>query len=297
MRNQNTVLVTRFFGSKLLPFLVVALNSLQAHEDDASITVLVSDLNQTVEDDLKTAFPRVTFTRVSDVSIGSKWGHPELASSKLQTVYPFVRDSVQEGDHCFLFDSDLMFIGPVTHLVDQSWDLLFTLRSGPWPLNAGFVGIRKSDVANAYLADVTAQNVKILKSRSKSVKSNRLYGGPEQHAFVKPLTKRNIRLESHDPSEHVRAESSDGLRVLSVPCKKYNESDATLLGSDSRVIHFKSGWQNLILGEGEFTTKRPEHLAIPLAAEFMGHLESVLARAKGTELSRLLNEPKYLNLT
>ncbi len=285
----EVVFVTRVFGERVVPFLVAALESLTLSQGLAvRTTVLLSDLDSQIREDLVQAFASVDFVPVKNLKSRPQWGHSELASNKLAEFNTYARQ-FNNPSTIFFFDADMLFTQPIHDLADESWDLMLTTRPGEWPLNAGLVGLRATKAGMEFLKIVQVENQRILRSARKSIKANATSGAPEQAAYEMGLRRLGIdslrELKVRAPLSLV---GSNGLRLLTVDCREYNEWNVATMSAKTRVIHFKSGWQPLLLGERGYSDSRPRELAEPLVELFWSAVGQVIERAEGPSLRALL---------
>ncbi len=284
--------VTRFYGSRQLPLLGVALESLLFVESKAEIVALISDLPSDVERSLRAVFPEVKFIRVPDVKVRVFYSHSERASNKLEDVVSFLETKVPHGSSVFIFDADMMFRSAVSGLVNLDWNLLFTRRARGFPLNAGLVGAKISRPTLEFFSLASRTNSWILRRERRSRIARHKSGGAEQHAYMKILRKELVDLRTTRPENQQITISRSGMRVITVPCALFNSWDPAEISSQTKVVHFKSGWQTLLLDAGGYSTNRPKHLAQPLVDEFQAQLRRVQLRAANeAPLRELLTVP------
>lgn len=287
MLGKNVEFVTRFYGERLLPLLLVSLESLQTQEPDVAVKVFVSDVSQESIDLLQRAFPGLGFNLVGNIEKSLRESHAVRASRKF-TIFEYLLKNSDNSDYfTYIFDCDLIFRKAIIDELLGEWDLLVTLRSGKWPLNSGLVGIQHNPLTHEFVSRVSRINSEILSSSSMSELATQKFGGPDQAAYSTVLKDYGIRLDKVNREKRSLHLASSELRVETVPCGLYNAHYLEHISDQSRVIHLKSGWQQLILGERGYTKSFPKALAQPIVEEFRSYLRAVLERVPEYRRSRV----------
>ena len=158
-----------------------------------------------------------------------------------------------EEDYIGIFDTDTTVLQDIDEVFSNNFDIAFTVKNEFWPINTGVLFIKNSQRVVDFFNEWYKRTQEILLNENlfKTANSiNHPYGGADQMAFHQMINYRktsNLFYYSCGEAE---------VRLLSLPCKVYNETRSVPITPCLKVIHYKGGWRTILLEGYGFSRNR-----------------------------------------
>ena len=202
----------------------------------------------------------------------------------IETTFDFARDPIARisskvlcwarGAEEFAHERELVFCDSDTLVRrDVGWafegegDVVFTTKPENVPLNTGVMLARGGAAATAFFRAWCAATVRILETPELFAQSNDPslpYGGTDQMSLHQMLG------YSRDRALYKIGDAT----LRAVPCARLNETNSRALAEKICVVHYKAGWQAILLRGRPFSSFRPRVASWEMLSLF---LETFLA--------------------
>ena len=251
MRNSDNksdlVFVTAIYGREILPMLAPHLYSISQCHPGSEILVMWQDIPQSEIELFSKAFPQCRFHEVEETIEGSE--HQRI-SRKLHCwqigcgLYP-------DKTLCFI-DCDTVMVRPVTEFISDDFDVLFTWKDEPFPLNVGVMIANNGRRSYPFFEKWASHAEEIVSDEQALAFARRISGAADQHALRQMIGFVNYK------ELIVRQIAGTGFRFKGVPCEFLNETNSAPITDNTHIIHYKGGWHPIILHGKDFSKNRPE---------------------------------------
>jgi hypothetical protein len=214
------------------------------------------------------------------------------AADLIETDYAFAKDPLQRISSKVLCwtraaeeheaESRLVFCDADT-LVRKSlegffeggdWDVTVTGKPERVPLNSGVILARGSKASSAFFRAWRDETTRILQTPELFQQANdpaQPFGGTDQMSLYRMLA---YRADCADYSVSCGGEIA---RVQVKPCAVLNETNSRALTDDTRVVHYKGGWQRILLDGRPFSRFRPRVASWDMLGFFLETFSQALA--------------------
>jgi hypothetical protein len=264
----NACYVTTLFGQEYNGMLLTLLHALETRGGNRDCYVFCQD-NGPDFHYIQTAFPHTTFVTThhafaSDpiLRISSKtllWGD---AMSWL------CRHRAGRYDYAAFLDADTLAVqDPFPSLQQQGCldaEVVLTVKDDEvWPLNTGVLFARVSDAAGQFFQCWKNKTFQLFEDPAAITAASSIaepYGGIDQMAMYLLLDYDRGR-DRFSPSAECGAAGS---WIRKVPCARYNQTQSAPIAQDTCIIHYKGGWQPILLEGRNFTAQRPRRACLPM---------------------------------
>lgn len=234
------------FGNLFTGMLNTCLYSIYKNANDSDVFVFWQNINSKAFLAIKQAYPRVKFIETQFNLVekyqrrGSKMLFWEAAANELK------KHGFREA--CFM-DVDTLVLKDIKHFYRDEFDIAFSVKNEKWPLNTGVMLVKLSDKVLNFITkwkEHSMNNVRDPLNYEKAKSHEYPYGGPDQMAFHQMLSFNKDQM-SYD---------LNGLLFNAYDSKHFNETRSKEITEDTHIIHFKGGWQKVIIEGGTFSKKR-----------------------------------------
>ena len=244
----NYRFVTTLFGEKHLGMLLVNLYSIYKNAPHAKVSVFWQEISEEKKDSFKKTFPNVDFQETNF----------DLSSSKIKRIssktilWNHAAQVLPAENICF-FDADMLVLKDIGSFFDKDFDILFTDKKEEiFPLNTGVI-LTKGDAKKTFMKEWLNKTLEIINDEfllKQAVSTDYPFGGADQMSFHQMV---GYQREKEFFNVDINGEK---LKFVSVPCAVLNETRSIDINNDMRIIHYKGGWQMIMLEGKGFTKSR-----------------------------------------
>ena len=152
-----------------------------------------------------------------------------------------------------LLDCDILVRTSLSKYFQNNFDIGFTYKNEQFPLNTGVMLIKKNPSSLKFFEKWKQDTLKIIKDdamREKASSVDYPYGGPDQMSFYKIL---NYKKDKTDYEIQI---DDKNLSLVGFPCRFLNETNSVPLNDKIDVIHYKGGWQPILMKGARFSKYR-----------------------------------------
>ncbi len=240
--------IIALFGNKHVGMLLTNLYSIKENAPRASVTVLWQDVDPKTKEDLQKVFPEVDFQEINfDISsdkikrISSKMLFWNYAVSKFK------------GEQLCLVDVDTLILKDIGDFFEEDFDILFTDKKEEiFPLNTG-VMLCKGEKSHIFFEKWMQTTIEILSDETlihQAMSTQYPFGGGDQMSFY------NLVEYTKEKSTFEVTIGDQPIRLVSKPCALLNETRSTIISPMTHIVHYKGGWQMVMLEGEDFTRNR-----------------------------------------
>ncbi|MGV3531967.1 MAG: hypothetical protein ACO1QR_06320 [Chthoniobacteraceae bacterium] len=262
------------YGSRHIGMLLAHLESLYQSHPGVLVEVYHQDLPAHLSDAIAKTYPNVSwvetafdFTRDRIQRISSKTLAWEQALRRQPT-----------NEKLILLDVDTLVIRDLSQVVaGEDWDVLFTWKDEQFVLNTGVLVCRVNAAARAFFTAWKERTLAILSDPERyrvANDSRNPFGASDQMALHELLGYRLGRTNYEVPVEGGAA------RLRGVPCAILNETNSCPVSEQTHVIHYKGGWQPILLDGRRFTKHRRREACDEMYRLYLATFRSGLERVK-----------------
>lgn len=239
------------YGERHLGMLLTNIFSIINCNPKAKIIVFWQDIDDKFIDILSKAFP-VEFFKTNF----SFWQDSIKRISSKTVIWKLIAHHVftQRYKYLCLIDTDVLVIKDVSNYFNNYiFDILFTYKNERWSLNTGVLLIKVSQKSVNFFEEWENLTFSIINDKTllKQSTSKRFpYGGADQMALYKMLG-------------YVKGKKEYKIKIKKfiidfngIPCKELNETNSTKITNKTYIIHYKGGWQPILLEGKNFTKNR-----------------------------------------
>lgn len=241
------------YGENHLGFLFTSIYSIQKNAPNSEIYVFWQDINSEVFELSKKVFSKVHFVNTSfDIK-----GNKIVRISSKTLIWHYAANYLFKLGYenaCFL-DSDTLLIKDISHLYSDNFDIGFSIKDNVWPLNTGVLLVKLSEKTVDFFKRWQKLTVEILTDPKLYNQANLKeypYGGSDQMSFYKMI----------DFNKKIRIFNSEDTICKGFDSNIFNQTDSKELNDGNHIIHYKGGWQSVLL-HGKTFKYRPLEDSLP----------------------------------
>jgi hypothetical protein len=258
------------YGVKHVGMLLTHLHSVARSHPDASAAVYWQDIPEPLLPALRVAFPRYDFHQTAfDFSKDFLL----RISSKVHSWCRAAEEHAGERDLC-LADVDTLILREVTaFLAKGEADVVFTDKPDRTALNTGVILAHGCPATTAFFRAWRDRTLAIIADPDLYRQANDYslgYGAADQMALWQMLGyergRANYTIEAGGEKVRLRAE----------PCALLNETNSLPVTDDKHILHYKSGWQPILLQGRPFTRNRPRLASWPMFTLYLRRFREAL---------------------
>ncbi len=275
------------YGHRHVGMLLNHLHSIAQTHPDARVTIYWQDVPQSRLEAI-----RATFRHFDFVPMNFDFANdPRVRIANKVLAWSRAADEhAHEARLCFA-DADTLVLRGIGHFFDDfDADVIFTHNPtrenrDKAPVNTGVILARGGAAASAFFRHWKAETLHILETPE-------LFAQANDHAlpFASPDQMAMHRILGYEtPRTHYEIEvENQSVRIDAAACQQLNEMNSRPLADDIHIIHFKGGWQHILLDGRPFSRWRPRRLSWQMFIVFLNSFLAALARlnvAAGTQFS------------
>jgi hypothetical protein len=259
------------YGAKHIGMLLAHLHAIRRTHPQAQIEVYHQDLPARRLDALMQAHPEVVWNQTRFDFTNDRI--QRISSKTLAWEYAIQRQA--DGETVCLLDVDTLVVRDVQPFFsDAECDVIFTYKTGGFVLNTGVLLCRINARTRAFFAEWRRQTIAILQDPERYRKANSPdlpYGAGDQMALHEMLGYREgttaYEMQLGDEKVRLRGES----------CEYLNETRSCPITERTHIIHFKGGWQPILLEGRSFSKNRPKAGCWEMYLFYLDTFEQALA--------------------
>lgn len=261
------------YGGRHIGMLLAHLESLHRTHPTSSVEVYHQDLPHGLCAAIAKTYPAVSWV---ETAFDFKGDRIQRISSKTLAWEQALRRQ-PEGETLALLDVDTLVVRDLRPvLTGEDWDVVFTWKDEQFVLNTGVLVCRANAASRAFFEAWREHTLAILSDPDRyrlANDSRQPYGASDQMALHELL---GFQLGRTD---YVAAVGAEQARFRGVPCAVLNETNSCPVTETTHLIHYKGGWQPILLDGRRFTKHRPRAACQEMyrlyLATFRGALERV----------------------
>lgn len=259
------------YGAKHVGMLLTHLHSIARSHPEAVAAVYWQDIPAPLIEALRAAFPRYDFHQTAfDFSKDFLL----RISSKVHSWCRAAEEHAGERDLC-LADVDTLILRDVTaFLARDDADVIFTDKPDRTALNTGVILAHGSPATTAFFRAWRDRTLAIIADPELYRQANDYslgYGAADQMALWQMLGYERGR------TAYTIEAGTETVRLRSEPCALLNETNSLPVTDDKHILHYKSGWQPILLQGRPFTRNRPRQASWPMFALYLRRFREALA--------------------
>ncbi len=269
--DQTLRFIVASYGTRHVGMLLTHLDSIARSHPEARAAVYWQDIPGRMIDALQATFPRYDFIRTEfDFS-----RDPVLRiSSKVLAWCRAAEEHANEPLLC-LADVDTLVLRNVTPFFERDTaDVIFTDKPERTALNTGVLLAHGRPAATAFFCEWRDRTLEICRTPELYAQANDFslgYGAADQMALWKMLSyergRADYEIECGGERVKLRAEL----------CAMLNETNSVPVTDDRHILHYKAGWQLILLQGGPFTRNRPRDTSWPMFTLYLTRFRVALA--------------------
>lgn len=270
------------YGTKHLGMLITHLHSIAESHPAARVAIYWQDIPAPFIDAIRATFPRFDFIR-TEIDFQGDW--IKRISSKVMAWRRAADDHAGEDRLCFV-DVDTLVLRDLAPFFERSAaDVMFTWKPERTPLNTGVMLARGGSTARAFFREWEKRTAHILATPTLYAQANDFslgFGGTDQMSFFQMIGYERERVDYEIDC------GGERVRLHGVPCAQLNETNSRPLSDDMAIIHYKGGWQFILLKGRPFTKNRPRAQGWEMFVLYLRRFQRALAllnSAAGTQFT------------
>jgi len=270
------------YGAKHVGMLLTHLHSIVQSHPAASAAVYWQDIPAPLIEALRAAFPRYDFR---ETAFDFSKDFLLRISSKVHSWCRAAEEHAGERDLC-LADVDTLVLRDVSpFLAKDDADVIFTHKPDRTALNTGVILAHGSAATVAFFRTWRDRTLGIIRDPVLYAQANDYslgYGAADQMALWQMLGYERGRAEYSVTAE------GHAVRLRAEPCAVLNETNSLPVTDDQHILHYKSGWQPILLQGRAFTRNRPRLDSWPMFTLYLRRFRDALVElnaAAGTRFT------------
>jgi hypothetical protein len=199
---------------------------------------------------LQAAFPSFDF-RETQFDFSGHW--VRRIAAKMRSWSRAVVE--HEGkDQLVLADADTLIVRDLSSFFsDAAADVIFTWKPENVPVNTGVMLVKSGAAATAFFRRLEERTVEILETPALYAQANDPalgYGAADQMALMQLVG------FEREKTGYAIDVAGVPIQLRAVPCSRLNETNSRPLSDEIHVIHYKGGWQPILLQGRPFSRFR-----------------------------------------
>jgi hypothetical protein len=259
------------YGTRHAGMLLAHLHSVQRAQADAAISVYWQDMPAEILAALERVAPRAEFIRTE---YDFDRDPLQRISSKVVCWARAAEENMTESRLVFC-DSDTLARRSLDSFFETlDWDVVLTSKPERVPLNSGVVLARGGERSGAFFRRWRDETLEILQTPELFAQANdpaEPYGGTDQMSLYRMLPYRDAvdgyTVDCDGQTARVRMEQ----------CARLNEINSGPLQEQTHVVHYKGGWQRILLDGRPFSRFRPRAKSWEMLEFFLETFSDALA--------------------
>jgi hypothetical protein len=264
--------------------LLAHLHSIGRIHPDAAISVYWQDMPEEILTALELVAPRAEFIRTR---YDFDRDPLQRISSKVLCWARAAEEHGREPRLAFCDADTLVRRSLDSFFAMADWDVVITAKPERVPLNSGVVLARGSEATSAFFRRWRDETLHILRSPELFAEANdaaQPYGGTDQMSLYRMLPFRD------GVSDYTVACGERTARIRLENCAALNETNSRPLQDGTHVVHYKGGWQRILLDGRPFSRFRPRAESWEMMRFFLETFAEALAVVNASGARRFTPE-------
>lgn len=270
--------ITAIYGSKHTGMLLAHLESIRRSHPDARTSVYWQDVPDRLIQAVQSSFSQVDFTQTRFDFAGDPVNR--IASK----VLCWARAAEEHASESLLVfaDADTLVCRDLSpFFAATSAGIIFTEKPHESaPINTGVMLARGGEAMTQFFAAWRERTLAVLRTPAlleQATNPELPYAAPDQMSFYQL-----VGYERGRTDYPVRLDDASLVQVHAAPCSQLNETNSRPLDDEIHVIHYKAGWQRILLDGRPFSRFRPRRASWPMFALFLEIFADALTRVNST---------------
>lgn len=264
------------YGTRHLGLLLAHLHSVARTHPDARQSVYWQDIPVRFVDALRAAYPHAEWKETA-----FDFAHDPIQriSSKVWCWARAAEEHAEEEALVFCDSDTLVRRHLASFFAANDADVIFTTKPESAPLNSGVMLARGGPAAAAFFRawrDATTAILRTPEQYAQANDSRQPYGGTDQMSLYQLLG-----YEREQTAYTVPCPGDLTVRLRAEPCARLNETNSRPLhgaGEEIHIVHYKAGWQGILLDGRPFSSFRPRAPSWEMFAFFFDTFAEAVAR-------------------
>lgn len=250
--------------------LLTHLDSIARSHPAAHVAVYWQDIPAAILEALRATFPRYDFICTDfDFSLD-----PVLRISSKVLAWCRAVEEHASDPHLCLADVDTLVLRDVTPFFERdSADVIFTDKPERTALNTGVLLAHGRPAATAFFREWRDRTLEICRTPELYAQANDFslgYGAADQMALWKMLGYQRGR------ADYEIVCGGKQVKLRAEPCAVLNETNSVPVTDDQHILHYKAGWQVILLQGRPFTRNRPREASWPMFTLYLTRFRKAL---------------------
>ena len=246
------------YGSRHAGMLLAHLESIARSHPGAGVSVYWQDMPGRLIGGIRAAFPGVEFVETKFDFAGDPI---QRISSK---VLCWARAAEEHRGDLVFADGDTLVRRDVSSFFKDDADVVFTTKPENVPLNTGVI-LTRGDAGPFMRAwrDATTRILQMPELFAQANDQSLPYGGTDQMSLYQML--------GYERERGLYEIDCEGrpVRLRAEPCARLNETNSRPLSDEICVVHYKAGWQQILLNGRPFSKWRPREASWEMLTFFL----------------------------
>lgn len=268
------------YGTRHAGMLLAHLHSITRSNPFAAISVYWQDIPEDIVAAMRVVAPQAEFVR-TDFDFARD--PLQRISSKVLCWGRAAEDHANESQLVFCDSDTLVRRDLAPFFEDLNADVVLTSKPERVPLNSGVILARGGAATAAFFRAWREETLSILRSPELFAQANdqtQPYGGTDQMSLYRMLPYREEALEYSVPC------GTQTARIRLEACARLNETNSRRLTDEIHVIHYKAGWQRILLDGRPFSRFRPREASWEMLDYFLRTFTEALGRVNSVAKHR-----------
>jgi len=258
------------YGAKHVGMLLTHLHSITRSHPDARAAIYWQDIPARLIDALRAAFPRYEFQR-TDFDFSNDF--LLRISSKVHAWGRAAEEHAGEPRLCFADVDTLVLRGVSSFFTKDAADVIFTHKPERTALNTGVLLAHGLPAATAFFREWRDRTLHVCRTPELYAQANDYslgYGAADQMALWQMLGYERGRVDYEITC------GGERVRLRGEPCAVLNETSSLPVTDEKHILHYKAGWQLILLQGRPFTRNRPRETSWPMFALYLTRFREAL---------------------
>jgi hypothetical protein len=240
--------------------LITNIYSILQSNPESHISVFWQDVDEHIIKAVMKTFGTATFYK-TNFDFDSD---PIRRISSKTHLWNYAAQKYQHDYLCFL-DVDTLVIKRIQHFFDKDFDIAFTYKDEQFSLNTG-VMLCKGNKYPHFFKLWENETLKIINNPELFEKANSPeypYGASDQMSLFEMLQYKS------DQRDYIFAIDGQNILFKGIPCEVLNETNSREIADTTHIIHYKGGWQPILLEGHNFTKHRSKKLSWGMYIQYL----------------------------
>jgi hypothetical protein len=268
------------YGEKHIGMLLTHLHSIARSHPAARVAIYWQDVSERLMDALRATFPRYDF-HPTDFDFSRDY--LLRISSKVHSWCRAAEEHAGETELCFADVDTLILRDLSAFFTKDDADVVFTDKPQRTALNTGVMLARGRPATTAFFREWRDRTLQIIRTPEQYQQANDYtlgFGAADQMALWQMLD-----YERGRSGYEVKAEG-ETVRLRAEPCAVLNETNSVVPTDSHHILHYKAGWQTILLQGRPFSKNRPRATSWPMFVLYLQRFREALETLNGTAGAR-----------